>query len=148
MYYTYPKQSMQKLEILRTCWTKQIQCICLTFPMVLQISYKVLNLCWMNECQSSRISVKKYWYFFLFFHENICCGYSWKVPQWGTSHEYPQHMFLWRSKKNILWIPSLITGVVECQYVGQSKSLLSTLCLEDICSLEKAQRVLIFVIFS
>ena len=39
--------------------------------------------------------------FFLFLHENICCGYSLEVPQWGTSNEYPQHMFLWRNKKNI-----------------------------------------------
>ena len=27
--------------------------------------------------------------FFLFFHENICCGYSLEGPQWGTSYEYP-----------------------------------------------------------
>ena len=36
---------------------------------------------------------------FLFLHENICCGYSLEVPQWGTSNEYPQHMFLWPNKK-------------------------------------------------
>ena len=34
-----------------------------------------------------------------------CCGYSLEVPQWGTSNEYPQHMFSWRNKKkiNIFW---------------------------------------------
>ena len=37
--------------------------------------------------------------FFLFLHENICCGYSLEVPQRGTSNEYPQHMFSWRNKK-------------------------------------------------
>ena len=43
--------------------------------------------------------------FFLFLYWNICCGYSLEVPQWGTFNEYPQHIFLWRNKKNIntLW---------------------------------------------
>ena len=39
--------------------------------------------------------------FFLFLCENIHCGYSLKVPQWGTSNEYLQLMFSWRNKKNI-----------------------------------------------
>ena len=30
----------------------------------------------------------------------------------GASNKYPQHMFLWRNKKNIMWIPPLI-----CSYV-------------------------------
>ena len=32
--------------------------------------------------------------------------YSLEVPQWGTSNEYPQHMFLWTNKKNInsVWL--------------------------------------------
>ena len=46
--------------------------------------------------------------FFLFRHENISCKYSLEAPHWGTSNEYPQHMFSWRNKKNIMWIPSLI----------------------------------------
>ena len=46
--------------------------------------------------------------FFLFLHENIIyCGYSLEVPQWGTSDEYPQHMFSWRNKKNIYLIHPL-----------------------------------------
>ena len=28
------------------------------------------------------------------------CGYSLEVPQWGTSNEYPQHMFLRRTREN------------------------------------------------
>ena len=28
--------------------------------------------------------------------------YSLEVPYWGTSNEYPQHMFLWTNKKNII----------------------------------------------
>ena len=44
---------------------------------------------------------------FLFLHENICCGYSLEAPHRGASNEYPQHMFLMRNKKNIMWIPLL-----------------------------------------
>ena len=32
--------------------------------------------------------------FFLFLHENICCGYSLEVPQRGTSNEYLQHIIM------------------------------------------------------
>ena len=49
--------------------------------------------------------------FFLFLHENICYVYSLEVPHWGTSNEYPQHMFSWRNKKNI-WIPLLCVVMV------------------------------------
>ena len=45
---------------------------------------------------------------FLFLHENICCGYSLEAPRRGASNEYPQHTFLWRNKKNIMWITPLI----------------------------------------
>ena len=51
--------------------------------------------------------------FFLFLHKNICCGYSLEAPRRGASNEYPQHMFSWRNKKNILWIPPFI-----CSYVN------------------------------
>ena len=37
--------------------------------------------------------------FFLFLHDNICCGYSLEAPQRGASNKYPQHMFSWRNKK-------------------------------------------------
>ena len=39
-------------------------------------------------------------YFFLFLNKNICCGYSLEAPWWGTSNEYPQYMFLWRTVEN------------------------------------------------
>ena len=39
-------------------------------------------------------------YFFLFLHGNICWGYSLEVPHRGTSNEYPQRMFLWRTGEN------------------------------------------------
>ena len=59
---------------------------------------------------------------FLFLHENICCGYSLEAPRWGTSNEYPQHMFLERNKKNIMWIPPL-----SCSYAFIPKFLKWTL---------------------
>ena len=33
-----------------------------------------------------------------FHHKNICCGYSLEAPQWGTSNEYPQHVFMEKRK--------------------------------------------------
>ena len=39
--------------------------------------------------------------FFLFLHENICCGYSLEATRWGTSNEYPRHTFSWRNQKDI-----------------------------------------------
>ena len=47
--------------------------------------------------------------FFLFLLENIYCGDSLEMPCQGTSNEYPQHMFLWRNKKNIntFWMKKL-----------------------------------------
>ena len=44
---------------------------------------------------------------FSFLHKNICCGYSLEAPCSGPSN-YPQYMYLWRNKKNINLIPTLI----------------------------------------
>ena len=46
--------------------------------------------------------------FFLFPHKKICCGYSLESPHRGASDDYPQHMFSWRNKKNIIRIPAFI----------------------------------------
>ena len=51
--------------------------------------------------------IRKVLIFFLFIYENICCGYSLEVLCGGASNEYPQHMFSWRNKKNVIWIPLL-----------------------------------------
>ena len=51
--------------------------------------------------------------FFLFLHENICCGYSLEAPRWGASNENPQFMFSWRNKKNVMWILLLIWSRVH-----------------------------------
>ena len=32
--------------------------------------------------------------------QNIDCGYTLEPPQWGSSNEYPQSVFLSRNKKN------------------------------------------------
>ena len=40
--------------------------------------------------------------FISFLHENIYCGYSLEAPRWGASNEYPQYMFSWRNKINIV----------------------------------------------
>ena len=82
--------------------------------------YKVS--CWMSMyvhtllISMSIVSYKAFFFyqkaliFFLFLHENLCCGYSLEVPHWGTSNEYPQHRFSWRHK-SIFWIP-LLSGAM------------------------------------
>ena len=53
--------------------------------------------------------------FFLFLHENICCGYSLEVPQRGASNVYPQHMFSWRNKKDFSGEKSALSvSMLEC----------------------------------
>ena len=53
------------------------------------------------------ISLPKNWKFsdknsdsFHFSAQNIDCGSSLELPQWGSSNEYPYSMFLSRNKKN------------------------------------------------
>ena len=50
--------------------------------------------------------------FFLFVHENICCGYSLEAPRQGVSNEYPQHMFSCTNKKILIWVPLLSAAMV------------------------------------
>ena len=37
---------------------------------------------------------------FLTYEEENMLWYSLEVPHWDISNEYPQHIFLWRNKKN------------------------------------------------
>ena len=51
--------------------------------------------------------------------EAPCQGVSYdflstQVPCQGASYEYPQQMFSWRNKKDIMWIPHLFWGYEEC----------------------------------
>ena len=67
---------------------------------------------WRNKININIALIKMFFFnpkvliFFLFFHENICCGYlygySLEAPHQGASNEYPQYVFLWRSKKNMI----------------------------------------------
>ena len=38
--------------------------------------------------------------------------YSLEAPRQGASNEYQQHMFSWKNKKNIMWIPLLSGAIV------------------------------------
>ena len=67
--------------------------------------------------------IRKLLIFILFLNKNICCGYSLEAPHRGASNEYPQHMFLSRNKKNIMWIPPLICSyVLEVNTFSNSES--------------------------
>ena len=35
--------------------------------------------------------------------QNIDCGHSLELPQWGSSNEYPQSMFLSKNKNNNIY---------------------------------------------
>ena len=47
-------------------------------------------------------------FFFIFLEENICCRFSLEAPQREAFNEYTEHMFSWRSKKDIFLIPTFI----------------------------------------
>ena len=78
-----------------------------------KIIMRILPLIWSyDKCITPNkvfFSSKKYWYLFL--HDNKCCGYSSEVPQRVISDEYPQNMFSWRHKKQIVCIP-LLSGAM------------------------------------
>ena len=71
-------------------------------------SLKVKNI----DKKALKKSTQKYW-FFLLLHENVCCGYSLEVPHGGASNEYPQHIFSWRNKKNIIDLEQWISASNE-----------------------------------
>ena len=47
-----------------------------------------------------KIFDRKFLKFFLFFAQNIDCGYTLEPPRRGGSNEYPQSMFWSKNKKN------------------------------------------------
>ena len=88
-----------------------------------------------QHLQSPRYGVPRK-LFFLFLHENVCCGYSLEVPRRGASNEYPQHMFSCRIKKNIntFWLKKKAPNLELRNYIlhylyveQQSVKLLSSL---------------------
>ena len=64
---------------------------------------------------------------FLFLNKNICCGYSLEAPRRGASNEYPQHMYLLRNKKNIMWIPPLICSYATTLWADKADDKLMIL---------------------
>ena len=64
-------------------------------------------------------STKNILIFYLFLHKNICCGHSSEASWRGAFNEYPQHIFLWRTKKNIYLVHPLFWSY-ETNLVWQS----------------------------
>ena len=62
---------------------------------------------------------------FLIFHKNTCYGYSLEAPRcWGASNEYPQHLILWKKKKNQyflfgIWCYAASLWTVRLNYLYQ-----------------------------
>ena len=50
--------------------------------------------------------------FLLFLHENLSCGYSLELPQWGNSNEYPQNRFWCKLNKKKYHDAKLILQVL------------------------------------
>ena len=65
--------------------------------------------------------------FFLFLQENIYCWYSLEAPSQGTCSEYPQHMFLWRNKKNT--DAKLQFCLKKCLFLSYGKDVVSLVSL-------------------
>ena len=61
--------------------------------------------CFIYNIWSESFSTPKYWYSFLFLHENICCGYSLEVPWWGTSKSTHNICFCGEIRKMFTWYP-------------------------------------------
>ena len=73
--------------------------------------------------------------------KKICCGYSLEVPPWGTSNEYPQHMFLLRNKKtkDIFWLKKApyqelwnITAPVKAHFFNPNVLICLLFLIDDI----------------
>ena len=50
--------------------------------------------------KNEKIQIKKFWYFFQIYAQNIDCGYSLEPPYRGSFNEYQQHMLFSRNNKN------------------------------------------------
>ena len=59
-----------------------------------------IQIYWKFHHQNWKFSDKKNSDIFYISAPNIYCGYSLELPHWGSSNDYPQSMFLSRSKKN------------------------------------------------
>ena len=82
------------------------------------------------------IQRKKKIFFSLFLHKNICCGYS---------YEYPQHMFSYRNKKNIILISLL--SVAMNMHTNQGPVVQSLVCLTSSLVVKMLTALVIFFFF-
>ena len=61
-------------------------------------------------------------------HKNISCGYSLEMPRGGASNKHPQHMFLWRNRKNYIRIISKYSSLTLKLPITTLSSALSPAC--------------------
>ena len=62
---------------------------------------------------------------FLISAQNIDCGFSWELPQWGGSNKYPQSMFwaeIWKNIRIFIWKLFLNIFEYACSRNGVSKT--------------------------
>ena len=74
---------------------------------------------------------------FLYLHENM--WYSLEAPRQGASNEYPQYMFSWRNKKNIMWIPPLICSYAYLYIYVSAGSTLFAQVLALVCRADRVK---------
>ena len=75
----------------------------------------------------------------------MCCGNSLDMPWQGASNEYPHHLFLWRNKKNIMWIPSYLE-LCFCIFlakVGVSYSMASIVQFKELFTIKNTDSLFI-----
>ena len=72
----------------------------------------VVPIYWYTHISGLKLTVRNRKIIFLFFNQNLCCGYSKEPSQWDGSFEQPRHMFKLMDKKiiAILRWKSLLKG--------------------------------------
>ena len=98
----YPNGTKNRVTSLHcnTVWYESSLVTCCTvFFLTMQLIWSHLQIRCPFQPKSTDIC--------LILHKNICCGYSFEVPRWGTSNEYPQHMLMQRNTKTSCGYPIL-----------------------------------------
>ena len=70
-----------------------------------------------HNCKNWTFSDKKNLIVFIFLLKTDC-GYSLELPQWDSSYEYPQSMFLSRNKKNNVYPCNSSFTIYKGGYIG------------------------------
>ena len=80
-----------------------------------------------------QIRVRNWKLFFLFFNQNICCGYSKEPSLWDGSFEHPKHMFKLMDKEIITILPwKTLLNWTYAHYPGSELYSFSAFCLSGI----------------